>query len=185
MKKNSRSAFGLICLSALCASPASAFANDLMDRPNLYVGGGAGYGRVNGEDFTNSNGDLTKNRVSWKALAGIKFNPIVSIEGQYIDFSAANRNTDEVKAKGWTAELVVEAPITPFVTPYGKAGALMWKTDNRFNNISRDGSGTSFAWGVGVRFRLAENLDLRTEYERFRMDGTHVDSANAILQFNF
>jgi hypothetical protein len=36
-----------------------------------------------------------------------------------------------------------------------------------------------------VRFKLAENLDLRTEYERFRMDNTHVDSVNAIMQFNF
>lgn len=173
------------CLVVLCAGSARAFADDSSGRPNIYIGGGAGYGRVNGEDFTDSNGDLHKNRVSWKALAGIKFNPMVSIEGQYIDFGAANRSSDRVKASGWTADLVVDAPVTPFVTPYGKVGALMWKTDNRFNSISRDDDGTSFAWGAGVRFKLAENLDLRTEYERFRMDGTHVDSASAILQFNF
>lgn len=183
--KKSKSVLISTCLVVMGVTSAQAFADDMSDRPNIYIGGGAGYGRVNGEDFTNSDGDLSKNRVSWKALAGIKFNPVVSIEGQYIDFGAANRSSDRVKAKGWTAELVVDAPITPIVTPYGKIGALMWKTDNRFNNISRNDDGTSFAWGAGVRFHLTENLDLRTEYERFRMDNTHVDSANAILQFNF
>ncbi len=173
-------------LVVMCSSSIRAFADDdSSGRPNIYIGGGAGYGRVNGEDFTNSNGDLTKNRVSWKALAGIKFNPMVSIEGQYIDFGASNRSSDRVKASGWTTDLVLDVPVTPFVTPYAKAGALMWKTDNRFNSISRDDNGTSFTYGAGVRFRLAENLDLRAEYERFRMDQTHVDSASAILQFNF
>lgn len=170
---------GVVCSGAAWAD------DEPSTGPQLYIGGGAGYGRVNGEDFTNSNGDLTKNRVSWKALAGFKFNPVVSIEGQYIDFGASNRNTDRVKASGWTADLVVDAPITPIVTPYGKIGALMWKTDNRFNGIGQDNNGTSLAWGAGVRFKLAENLDLRTEYERFKMDDTHVDSASAILQFNF
>lgn len=170
----------------LCSSSVRAFAADTPSSgPQIYIGGGAGYGRVNGEDFTNSNGDLTKNRVSWKALAGFKFNPVVSIEGQYIDFGASNRSSDQVKASGWTADLVIDAPITPIVTPYGKVGALMWKTDSRFNGIGRDNNGTSLAYGAGVRFKLTENLDLRTEYERFKMDSTHVDSASAILQFNF
>lgn len=172
-------------LVVMSASSLRAFADDVATGPRAYIGGGAGYGRINGEDFTNSNGDLTKNRVSWKALAGVKFNPVISLEGQYIDFGAANRNSDRVKAKGWTAGLVIDAPISEYVTPYGKVGALFWETDNTFNSISQDNKDTSFAWGAGVRFHLTDNLDLRTEYERFRMDETHVDSASATLQFNF
>jgi OOP family OmpA-OmpF porin len=174
------------CLVVMCSSSVRAFADDSTSYgPRPYIGGGVGYGRVDGEDFTNSNGDLTKNRVSWKALAGVKFNPVISLEGQYIDFGAANRNSDRVKARGWTAGMLLDAPISPYITPYAKAGALFWKTDNTFNSISQNDNGTSFTYGAGVRFHLTDALDLRTEYERFRMDNTHVDSVSAALQFNF
>lgn len=170
-------------LIALSAVSLSAFAEPV--QPQVYIGGGIGAGRINGEDFTDTDGDIQENRVSWKAQAGIKFNPVVSIEAQYIDFGAANRNSDRVKATGWTAGVIADIPTGIFITPYAKAGAIRWETDNVFNNISVNDEGTDFTWGGGVRFQLSDNLDLRAEYERFRMDSTHVDSMSATLQFNF
>jgi len=174
----------LSVLTAMSAVSLDAFADNPV-QPQVYVGGGIGADRINGEDFTNTNGSISKNRVSWKAQAGIKFNPVVSLEGQYIDFGAANRNTDRVKATGWTAGLVADLPTGTFITPYAKAGAIFWKTDNRFNNISNNDKGTNFTWGGGVRFKLSDNIDLRAEYERFRLDETHVDNLAATVQFNF
>lgn len=154
-------------------------------RPQFYVGGGVGYGRINGEDFTNSRGDLSESRVSWNAMVGVKFNPIVSIESQYIDFGAANRNTDHIKASGFTANVLLDIPLSKFITPYGKAGALFWKTDKTFNNISRNDNGTGFNYGVGARFKVTDSIDLRAEYMRYKLDGTHVDNIVANVQFNF
>lgn len=175
----------LTLLSVLSVVSLNAFAERTSDQPQIYVGGGIGADRINGEDFTNSNGDISKKRVSWKAQAGLKFNPVLSIEGQYIDFGAANRNSDRVKATGWTAGAILDLPTGIFITPYAKAGAIRWKTDNRFNNLSANDSGTDFTWGGGVRFHLSDNLDLRAEYERFRLDSTHVDNLAATMQFNF
>jgi opacity protein-like surface antigen len=176
----------LTVLTALSVASLCALADDdAWAQPRIYIGGGVGYDRLNGEDFTNTDGDLTKNRVSWKAQAGIKFNPVLSLEGQYIDFGAANRSTDRVQAKGWTAGLIGDIPVSPFITPYVKAGAVFWKTDNQFNNISNNDNGTGFTWGGGVRFKLTDNIDLRAEYERFRLDSTHVDNASTTIQFNF
>lgn len=174
----------LSVLLAMSAVSLNAFADNPV-QPQIYIGGGIGADRINGEDFTNSNGDISKKRVSWKAQAGIKFNPVISLEAQYIDFGAANRNSDRVKATGWTGGLVLDIPTGIFITPYAKAGAIRWDTDNRFNNLSNKDHGTNFTWGGGVRFQLSDNIDLRAEYERFRFDQTHVDNIAATMQFNF
>lgn len=167
-----------VSLSALAEGTAA-------HRPQFYLGGGVGYGRVNGEDFTNTKGDLSESRVSWDALIGVKFNPVVSIEGEYIDFGAANRNSDRIKATGWITDIVLDIPVSTFITPYGKAGALFWKSDRTFNSIFRDDNGVSFNYGLGVRFKLTDNVDLRTEYMRYKLDGSHVDNVAANIQFNF
>lgn len=150
-----------------------------------YLGGGIGYGRINGEDYTNTNGDLSKSRVSWKALVGTKVNSILSVEGQYIDFGAANRSSDRIQATGWTAGVVLELPLETSITPYGKIGALFWETDSSFNNISRNEDGTDLTVGLGLRFMLSPHLALRTEYERFEMDNTDIDNLSLNVQFNF
>ena len=171
-------------VSAIPAYAAST-ENTADSHPQFYVGGGVGYGRINGEDFTNSRGDLSESRVSWDAMVGVKFNPIVSLESQYIDFGAANRDSDHIKASGFTANVVLDIPLSKFITPYGKAGALFWKTDKTFNNISRNDNGTGFNYGVGVRFKVTDSVDLRTEYMRYKLDSTHVDNIAANIQFNF
>ncbi len=173
-------AFGLLGMVSLGAS-----ADEAAVRPQFYVGGGVGYGRVNGEDFTNNRGDLSESRVSWQALIGAKFNPIVSLEGQYIDFGAANRDSDRIKAHGWSADAILDVPISRFVTPYGKAGVLFWNTDRTFSGMVRDDDGANINYGAGIRFKLTDNVDFRTEYMRYRLDDTHVDNVAANVQFNF
>ncbi len=173
--------FIVLCALSSIAQTSAAAEN----QSYFYAGGGAGYGRMNGEDFTNNNNDLTKNKVSWKALVGMKMNNMLSVEGQYIDFGAANRNDDRIKATGWTAGVMLDFLKDSSITPYGKVGALFWDTDNRFNNISRNDSGTDATFGLGLRFALADHFALKTEYERFMMDHTDIDSVSATIQFNF
>ncbi|HEX5361578.1 MAG TPA: outer membrane beta-barrel protein [Fluviicoccus sp.] len=150
-----------------------------------YLGYGMGYGRMNGQDYTNTAGDLSKSRVSWKGVLGLKVNAALAVEGQYIDFGAADRRTDRIKASGWTGGIVMDLMKGSAMTPYGKVGALFWKTDNRFNNISRNEKGTDLTLGLGLRFPVTDHMVVRTEYERFNMDHTDVDNFSAILQYNF
>jgi len=184
----------IAALGVLTAVPLCAHATDTVGAPQLYLGGGVGYNWLNGQPFkdpNNPNHDFSQNHVTWKALAGIKFTPLLSLEGQYIDFGAHNNSSDNVKAHGWTAGAVVDIPVFDFITPYAKAGALFWNSDGTFTSngtLTGTGfheSGTNFTWGGGLRFNLTQNVDLRVEYERFRMDDTHVDNATAAIQFNF
>lgn len=186
--------WAVAALGAMAVIPLSAYAQDADPDSHIYIGGGVGYNWLNGQPFrdpNNPNHDFSKNHVSWKALAGIQFMPILALEGQYIDFGAHNKNSDNVKAHGWTAGAVVDLPISTVITPYAKAGALFWNSDGTFTSngtVTGTGfhqNGTNFTWGGGVRFKLAKALDLRVEYERFRLDDTHVDNATAALQFNF
>mgnify|MGYP003504000895 FL=1 len=71
------------------------------------------------------------------------------------------------------------------IAPYAKLGVLMWDADYRFNNISRSQNGTDVTGGLGLRFALSENLGIRTEYERFMMDNTDVDSLSASIQYSY
>lgn len=189
--KNLKLRANFIVLCALSSMAQTSMAQTSMtttaaeNQSYFYVGGGAGYGRMNGEDFTNNNNDLTKNKVSWKALVGMKMNNMLSVEGQYIDFGAANRDNDRIQATGWTAGVVLDFVQDSSITPYGKIGALMWEADNRFNGISLSDNGTDVTAGLGVRFAVSDRVAIKTEYERFMLDNTDIDSLSATIQYNF
>jgi opacity protein-like surface antigen len=183
-------------------TPASA-AGDLPHQdPGIFIGGGAIYTRLD-NDFTSQDfdtDDFDDDRVSWKAFAGYRLTPIFSLEGQYIDFGDAENSSARVEADGWTAALVADIPFR-YIQPYAKAGALFWDTDAHLRGALADAShvssdGTDFFWGLGVRFDLSDNLDLRVEYERFKLNGdaggdddfsvdTKIDAASVNLQFSF
>ena len=90
-----------------------------------------------------------------------------------------------MKAHGFTAGGVFEAPVTRFVHPYGKAGTLFWDADGQFNNVNRSDTGIDFTYGAGLRFILGPRVDVRTEYERFEFQDSNVHTISAMLQFNF
>ena len=188
MTRNSIStaALGGCALAVSLATPLCASAHDgFRQEPGFYIGASAGYDRLNGEDFTGNGSDIDDQRVTYKALGGFRLNPIISFEGQYIDFGTAEDGGNRIKARGITAGIVVDAPLFRYVHPYGKAGALRWDADGQFGNVQRNDTGTDFTYGVGVRFAMNERLSFRTEYERFDFNENRADNASLSLQFNF
>ncbi len=178
---------GLSLCGLAMAIPATASARD--DSPGIYLGGGIGYNRIDSQDFPSNDDDIEDSRVSYKGMAGIRLSELLAIEGQYIDFGTAEDGNNNVKADGWTAGAVMTLPVSPVIRPYAKAGALFWEADGKSGSglsLVRDSAdGTDFTYGVGVSFRLAPALELRTEYERFEMSDVDVDMASANLLFNF
>lgn len=172
-------AVGLLAAVPLTASAA--------DHPGIFLGGGIGYDRIESEDFPDDTDNLKDERTVFKGLAGFRFNQVISLEGQYLDFGDATDGPLDIEATGWTAGLVLNLPINDFIAPYGKGGMLFWDVDASVDGvpgkISADGNDAFY--GVGVKLRLAEPLDLRIEYERFKLDDVDVDLASVNLQFNF
>ena len=187
----------IAALGALSAVPLCASAQNYgggYDRPEIYLGGGVGYNRLDGQPFgqsNNSNNGFNDSHATWKGFVGLQVNPYLAVEGQYIDFGAHNDNSDNVKATGWTSDLVLNMPIAPGITPFAKVGAMFWDTDGLFTSYGTPGGtgfynhGTDLTWGGGVNFRVARNVELRAEYERFRLDDAHVDNATIGLKLNF
>ncbi len=175
-------------LGTLLVLPFGANAQETF-QPGFYLGGGVGYDRVDGEDFTGAGDDLKDSRVTYKGIVGFRVARMLSVEGQYINFGTNEDGLNRVKADGYTAGIVLDIPITTHFAPYAKAGALFWDADSRFGpiagQISRKTDGTDFTYGGGVRFALNEDIDLRFEYERFEMDETDVDMGSIAVQFNF
>lgn len=157
-----------------------------MDRPALgfNIGGGIGANSLNGEDYTGGGHNVNSTQVSFKGLAGFRLTDIISLEAQYVDFGTAESGLNHVKAHGVTAGGIFEFPLER-LRPYGKAGALFWSADGDFNNVRQTDSGTDLTYGAGARWILSEQIDVRAEYERFKMNGNRVDMLSAILQFNF
>ena len=153
--------------------------------PGLYLGGGVGYNRIEGEDFTGNGDEFEDDRVSYKGIAGLKLGQHLSLEGQYIDFGTAEDGPSRVEADGWTAGAVFELPLTQNFVAYAKGGALFWDAEGRFANVRADDDGTDPFYGVGARFALNRNLALRIEYERFELNDTDIDMASANLLFHF
>lgn len=173
-------------LGVAAASDSNYRSADRYNHPaaGFYLGGGAGYNRLNGEDYTGNNSDVDDQRLTYKGFGGFRLNPIVSLEAQYVDFGTNENGDNRVDAHGVTAGAVFEAPLR-YVRPYAKALALFWDADSQFSGVRRTESGTDFAYGAGARFVLSPRLDLRAEYERFELNQNRVGNLSATLQFNF
>lgn len=159
---------------------------------------GAGYGLTKLKD-----GDFDEDEAAKKAFAVIKFNEYIGMEAAYVDFDEAGNDVLTLDADGKSLALIFEAPISPAFSIYAKGGQLWWDADASINSsvvdVSDDYDGDETFWGGGVKFRLAENLDLRVEYERFNFDISRdeidvlqeddidmdVDFASVNLQFSF
>lgn len=187
----------IAALGGFSALPLLAHAEEGTPKAGFFAGGGAIYTSIENDfvdqDFPDDEDDFDDDRVSWKALAGFRFNPLLSLEGQYVDFGKSDHGAASAEADGWTAAAVLDIPV-PYVQPYAKAGALFWNTDARVegplnSSIKYSDDGTDFFWGLGVRFNLSENVALRAEYERFDLEGdnveTKIDAASLNLQFAF
>ena len=149
------------------------------------IGGGAGSNSIEGSDYTGNGNHVSDTQLSYKALVGYRFNDIVSIESQYIDFGTAEGGGNSVKAHGFTSGGVFAFPMTSHIHPYAKAQALFWDADGSFNGLDRSDTGIDFSYGAGGRFILGRNFDLRAEYERFEFQDTDVHTISAMAQINF
>lgn len=176
---------GPVLVAALAALPLQAADSPLRANAGFSLGGGAGTNSLNGDDYTGDGNDVDDTQVSYKGLAALRLNHVVSLEAQYVDFGTAEDGGNRVKAHGVTAGGVFDVPMTRYVHPYGKAGALFWDSDGQFSNVRRSDDGIDFTYGAGVRFLLGRHFDVRTEYERFELNNNDVHTISGMLQFNF
>jgi len=192
-------------LAILCVSALSTVAAAQDDResgngwqysPEFSIGGGYGLTKL-------KDGDFDEEEAAKKAFAVFKINEFIGIEAAYIDFDESGNEAFDIDIKGKALDLILELPISQSFSIYAKGGQMWWDADTNIDTsefiTSSDSDGDETFWGVGTKFRLAEHLDLRVEYERFNFEISRdeinvlqpddidmdVDYASVSLQFTF
>ncbi|HEY0891590.1 MAG TPA: porin family protein [Cellvibrio sp.] len=190
----------ILCVSALSTAAVAqddrGSGNGWQYSPEFSIGGGYGLTKL-------KDGDFDEEEAAKKAFAVFKINEFIGIEAAYIDFDESGNEAFDIDIKGKTLDLILELPISQSFSIYAKGGQMWWDADTNIDTsefiTSSDSDGDETFWGVGTKFRLAEHLDLRVEYERFNFEISRdeinvlqpddidmdVDYASVSLQFTF
>jgi opacity protein-like surface antigen len=130
---------------------------------------------------------------TWKAFVGGSFNDILGLEVGYTDFGKVRANGGDVKA--WAVPVVLTAgvPIGPRFNIFAKGGGLYGRTDldvNRSDLFERGNkNGWGWTYGVGAGFRVTPTVDIRIDWDRYRLDfaggDRDIDAAMAGVQVRF
>lgn len=158
----------LFLCAGLFSSVAMAQSNDNWRlEPEFSIGAGYGLTTLKDEEFE-------EDEAAKKVFALVKFNEYIGVEAAYIDFDDAGNELVNIDPKGTALNLILEVPISEGIGIYAKGGQLWWETDASLDvegvSVSDDYDGDETFWGLGAKFRLTENLDLRVEYERFNFE---------------
>jgi opacity protein-like surface antigen len=176
----------LIVAASVAATPMmGALAADNPTGP--YVGVGAGQFNLKIDSLRDVPSAVSTIRDSddnaWKGFVGYRFLPFLGVEAAYINlgrpgdrFNATGSNGNyDVKVSGFAASLIGTVPIGP-VELFGKVGQYYYDVDTHIDldspgpDVRSKHSQNDFVWGGGVSLVVLQRLELRGEYERFRID---------------
>ena len=127
---------------------------------------------------------------AWKAFAGWRFNPYVSVEAAYIDFGSprdrftatGSNGNYRVDLSGFSPFIIGTAPLGP-VEVFAKLGYYFYDVDTRIDfdspgpGIDSSHSESDLIYGGGVGITIFERLNARAEYEIVDIDGAGDSSA--------
>lgn len=154
--------------------------------------GGFGFGQAHYRDYSATS--MSPRSEAWKAYAGYQFNKYVALEGGYVnlnDMTASSGTTHtNIVTDAWTLGAQLSYPITDKLAVTGKAGAAYVLADIK----KKTGAGLAVRsgddsyepnYGVGVRYALLDNVDLRAEWERFDRSNMNIDLLSAGMAVKF
>jgi opacity protein-like surface antigen len=119
---------------------------------------------------------------SWKILAGYRLAPYFAVEAAYInlgkpgDTFSSDESTGNYKASidGFAPAVLGILPIGP-IEVFGKVGWYFYDVNVTANfdggpDVDGSHSGDDLMWGVGASIVVIEHLELRAEYEQFKIN---------------
>lgn len=138
----------------------------------FYLGGSLGQSSIQLNEPTL---EFDGTDTAYKLIAGLRPLDWLGVEVNYVDFGSPDDSVAGVNIKsdatGISAFAVGFLPVGP-VDVFAKAGLVNWDASlsaPALPGLSIDESGTDFAYGVGVQFRLL-SLSIRGEYEVFKIE---------------
>ena len=162
-----------------------AFAQD-DNTDGLYFGVGLGdfsTGVDDIDDVDEASLDFDSDESANKVFAGWRFNRLVAVQIDRVDFERSvdardALNVISTQAEGFAPSVVGTLPLGPLEV-FARAGVLWYDLEIERNDTSlAQDSDRDPIFGAGVGITIAERLNLRAEYEVVEIDG--LDDPNAV-----
>ena len=150
-----------------------------------YIGGSYGFYHMTDDSDLTDLDEFKDDNTAWKAFVGGGLNRNFGLEIAHVDFKDAKKSQWEQKVEGQSIAAVIGWPILDSMRLYGKVGQFFWDTEVGFNNVKVDDDGDDTFFGAGLQLGITPGLNLRLEYERYKVDETDIDlpSISAIISF--
>lgn len=145
--------------------------------PGFYVGGGLGQGN----DLV-----LQQTSAAYKIFGGYNINDFLGMELAYINLGSnyVDVNNNSFTQDGVSYELVGHLPINPNLDLFGKVGLYNWTASTNYSYASAQGTNNDY--GFGLSARVAPQLWLRGEYQKFLdVDGGDVNMVSVSMSYHF
>lgn len=153
---------------------------------------GLGFGQSKYRDVNATSANVRTE--GWKVYAGYQFNKYLGIEGGYANLNdmtaiTGTRRT-EIDTDAWAMGAVLSYPVTEKLAVMGKVGAAYMLSDIKTKNgaaltVTTGDDGFEPNYGVGVKYAVFDNLDVRAEWERFDRDNSDIDLISAGVAMKF
>lgn len=154
---------------------------------------GLGIGQSNYSDVDGI-GSANKRAEAWKVYAGYQFNKYLALEGGYVnlnDLSGRDGSiSNEIQTDAWALGAVLTYPVTEKISVMGKVGtAYLQGTRDTKNGgaltVRTEEDSYDPVYGVGLKYALFENMDLRAEWDRYDRDNMNIDLVTAGFAVKF
>jgi opacity protein-like surface antigen len=177
------------------AASGTAFSQGTPWNSNLrgYIGASAGESKFEAECASTNVFSCDKRDTGFKVYAGGKFNEVLGLELGYTDFGRIRASGGDTDAWAIPLSLTAGIPLGDRFNIFGKVGGLYGRTDvtASASTLLETGhkSGWGWTWGAGATFKLAQNFDLRLDWDRYALDFVDgrrdVDMLSGGVQFRF
>jgi opacity protein-like surface antigen len=158
-----------------------------------YIGASAGESKFRTDCASTNVFACDKRDTAWKIYAGGKVNEWLGAELGYTDFGKIRASGGDTKAWAVPLSLLAGVPLGDRFNVFGKIGGLYGRTDvdaSPSTLVDRGHkNGWGWTWGGGATFKVAQNLDVRVDWDRYKLDfiggRRDVDMLSGGVQFRF
>ncbi|NKI17132.1 porin family protein [Spongiibacter sp. KMU-166] len=154
---------GLGIVGAAAFYSSAVHAGPALSGPHMYVGGNYGV-------YKSRDGDFDEDDDFVELSLGAQFNQYFGVEAGYLNFGEFSGTAGSADIDGYDLAVVGRLPLTESFGLYAKAGQLFWDADFDFLGTKQSYDGDEPFVGVGVDFKVAENLAVNLEYDRYNID---------------
>lgn len=139
-----------------------------------YVGAGVGESKFRSDCAATNVFSCDKRDTAFKIYAGGKVNEWLGAELGYTDFGKVNASGGDTKAWAVPLSLLAGVPLGDRFNIFAKLGGLYGRTDvsaSASTLVDRGHkNGWGWTWGAGATFKVIQNLDIRVDWDRYKLD---------------